>query len=253
MLKAVLLDLDNTLILFDELTYYEKYFQKLNAFFKDVFTPDELRDRVINGTMGLRHNKCNSNNLQCFLETFAQGHESERQHFWEQFMTFYREVYDDIEVAVTLPAGLHAGLEQLRQTGLKLVIASNPIFPVTAQEKRVRWGQLDPGWFNLFTHMENMRYVKPMASYFYQTCDLIGEAPADCLMVGNDPVNDMAAGRAGLKTYRTTDAEVIDYASLTLTDEQRKTGPREIPEPDYEGPFSGVADVVLSLVAGNSC
>ena len=72
------------------------------------------------------------------------------------------------------------------------------------------------------------------------------------MLVGNDPVNDMAAARAGVQTYRTTDAEVIDYASLTLTDEQRKKSPREIPEPDYTGPFSGVATVVENLLAGKA-
>ncbi len=88
-----------------------------------------------------------------------------------------------------------------------------------------------------------------MAEYYHQTCELIGEAPAECLMVGNDPVNDMSAALAGLKTYRTTDAEVIDYASLTLTEEQRKKSPREIPAPDYTGSFAGVADVVERLMA----
>ncbi len=249
MLKAVLLDLDNTLILFDELKYYEAYFKKLNSFFGDEFAPDELKERVINGTMALRFNKGEKTNRQCFLEEFARGRETVSKSLWDRFMAFYREAYGDIEVTVDLPDGLHQVMDRLRATGLKLVIASNPIFPVIAQEKRVRWGRLDPAWFDLFTHIENMRYVKPMAAYYHQTCELIGAVPADCLMVGNDPANDMSATLAGLKTYRTTDAEVIDYASLTLTDEQRKKSHREIPAPDYEGPFAGVADVVERLMA----
>jgi hypothetical protein len=36
-------------------------------------------------------------------------------------------------------------------------------------------------------------------------------------MVGNDPVNDMCAVRAGIKTYLTTDGEVMDYASLPVS------------------------------------
>lgn len=250
MLKAVLLDLDNTLILFDELKYYTAYFKKLNSFFGDEFTPAELRERVINGTLALRFNNGEKTNRQCFLETFARGREAESAALWDRFMAFYREAYGDIEVAVALPDGLHPVMDRLRATGLKLVIASNPIFPVIAQEKRVCWGSLDTAWFDLFTHIENMRYVKPMADYYHQTCELIGEVPAECLMVGNDPVNDMSAALAGMRTYRTTDAEIIDYAALTLTDDQRKEGLREIPVPDHEGPFAGVADVVERLMAG---
>jgi len=247
MLKAVLLDLDNTLILFDELKYYTAYFEKLNHYFGDEFDPSELRERVINGTMALRHNRGLKNNLQHFLDVFAHEREADIPRLWERFKAFYREAYDDIAVTVTVPAGLHPVIAQLRQTGLKLVIASNPIFPVIAQEKRMRWGGLEPAWFDLFTHIENMRFVKPTIDYFKQTCDLIGETPAECLMVGNDPVNDMAAAQAGLKTYRTTDAEVIDYASLTITADQRKKGPQHIPVPDYMGPFAGVADIVAQL------
>jgi len=251
MLKAVLLDLDNTLILFDELKYYTAYFEKLNHYFADEFDPDDLRERVINGTMALRHNRGLKNNLQHFLDVFAHEREADIPRLWERFKAFYQEAYDHIAVTVDVPKGLHPVIAQLRQTGLKLVIASNPIFPVIAQEKRMRWGGLDPAWFDLFTHIENMCFVKPTVDYFKQTCDLIGEAPTACLMVGNDPVNDMSAAQAGLKTYRTTDAEVIDYAALTLTDEQRQKGTREIPDPDFEGPFAGVASAVLTLVNGH--
>jgi len=252
MLKAILLDLDNTLILYDELKYYKAYFKQLNEFFGEEMPPEELKERVLKGTMALGRNKGEKTNLECFLEVFADGLDVDTAFLWERFMDFYREVYDGIRVAVTVPDGLQDGLARLRQNGLKLVIASNPIFPVLAQQKRMRWGGIDPGWFDLFTHMENMRYVKPRTDYFHQACNMIGHAPGDCMMVGNDPVNDMAAGKAGLKTYRTTDAEVIDYASLTLTDAQRKKGPREIPRPDHEGPFSGVAAVVEKLLAGKN-
>ena len=248
MLKAVLLDLDNTLILFDELEYYNAFFQKLNDFFSDEFTQDELKERVVNGTMALRHNNGEKNNLKCFLEVFARGFEEKRAELWERFLVFYRKSYDDIKVAVAVPDGLHDGIGRLRQTGLKLVIASNPIFPMIAQKKRMQWGNLDPEGFDLFTDIENMSYVKPTIDYYCQACKMVGERPEACLMVGNDPVNDMAAAGAGLRTYRTTDAAVVDYAALTLTDEQRNKSFRGIPDPDYEGLFSGVADVVERLM-----
>jgi len=248
MLKAILIDLDNTLILFDELEYYNAFFEKLNSCFSDEFSTDELKERVVNGTMGLRHNTGGKNNLDCFLAVFAKGREEKSAALWERFMLFYRESYDDIKVAVGVPDGLQDGMDRLRQSGLKLVIASNPIFPVIAQKKRMRWGNLDPAWFDLFTDIENMNHVKPSVDYYLQVCRMIGEAPETCLMIGNDPVNDMAAAGAGLRTYRTIDAEVVDYAALTLTAEERTKDARAIPAPDWEGLFSGVADVVEGLM-----
>jgi len=198
--------------------------------------------------MALRHNSGGQTNRDCFLETFARGCEEKSPVLWQQFMAFYREAYDDIRVSVAVPQGLRRVLDTLRQSGLKLVIASNPIFPVIAQQKRMGWADIDPEWFDLFTHMENMHHVKPKPAYYRQTCELIGENPEHCLMVGNDPVNDMAAGKAGLKTFRTTDADAIDYSSLTLTDEQRQRDPASLPVPDFKGPLADVAGVVADLL-----
>ncbi|MCP3950694.1 MAG: HAD family hydrolase [Desulfobacterales bacterium] len=249
MLEAVFLDLDNTLVLYDEVEYYHDYFEKIHCSFADVFELADFKDRLISGTLALGKSQGERSNKEQFLAVFARGHLDQQANLWQRFMDFYRDGYSAMTVNISVPAGLHAGLQRLRQTGLKLAIASNPIFPVLAQQVRMRWAGLQSEGFDLFTSIENMRYVKPRRAYFLQTCELIGVEPKNCLMVGNDPVNDMSAARAGLKTYRTTDAEVVDYASLTLTEEQRKKGPGDIPEPDFEGPFAGVADVVERLLA----
>ena len=248
MLDAVFLDLDNTLVLYDEIEYYHDYFERIHSSFADLFELDEFKDRLVSGTLALGRSQGEKSNREQFMAVFARGNLDKREDLWQRFMDFYANGYNAMEVNVAVPAGLHAGLQRLRQTGLKLVIASNPIFPFLAQQVRMRWAGLQPAWFDLFTSIDNMRYVKPRRAYFLQACELIGAAPENCLMVGNDPVNDMAASRAGLRTYRTTDAEVVDYASLTLTDEQRQKDPRDIPEPDFEGPFAGVADVVERLM-----
>ena len=62
-------------------------------------------------------------------------------------------------------------------------------------------------------------------------------------MVGNDPTGDMAAKLAGLKTYRTTDAETSGFATATLTDPAAPPIPA-MPAPDFTGPLSGLLDVV---------
>jgi FMN phosphatase YigB (HAD superfamily) len=248
MLKAVLLDLDNTLILYDEIEYYRDYFEKIHRSFADIFELDVFKERLVSGTLALGRSSGEQSNREQFMAVFARGHFEKQANLWQRFMNFYGNGYNEMGVNVSVPKGLHTGVQRLRQTGLKLVIASNPIFPISAQQTRMQWGGLKPEWFDLFTSIENMRYVKPRRAYFLQTCSLIGVAPENCLMVGNDPVNDMAAAGAGLRTYRTTDAEVVDYASLTLTDEQRNNPIRAIPEPDFKGPFSGVADVVERLM-----
>ena len=252
MLEAVLLDLDNTLVLYDELEYYHDYFEKIHTAFADIFELDEFKERLVSGTLSLGGARGEQSNRDQFMAVFARGHLDKQENLWRRFMDFYRNGYRRMAVNVTVPDGLQATLDRLRKTGLKLVIASNPIFPVLAQQVRVGWGGMQPEWFDPFTHIENMHYVKPRREYYLQTCKMIGAAPENCLMVGNDPVNDMSAARAGLHTYRTIDAEAVDYASLTLSEDQRKKDPAKIPPPDFEGPFAGVADAVEGLLAKKS-
>ena len=98
----------------------------------------------------------------------------------------------------------------------------------------------------LLTHIENSAHVKPRLEYYRQICHTIGEPPRNCLMVGNDPVNDMAAGAAGLRTFLTLEADSFVSPSISLTDAPGG-GRLEIPAPDYSGPFREVPSAVSRL------
>ncbi len=64
------------------------------------------------------------------------------------------------------------------------------------------------------------------------------------LMVGNDPVNDMVAGKAGLKTYLADDAKGAGRVTLADSKDFQKYQIPGIPEPDFKGPISDVIDVI---------
>ncbi|MGD8367826.1 MAG: HAD family hydrolase [Desulfobacterales bacterium] len=243
MINAVLLDLDNTMLLFDETVYVNRYFEALAPRFSDWFSQGELARRVIGATAALRRNQGAQPNRDFFLAHFCDGSDVQGADVWKRFMDFYENDYDGIQIPVAAPAGLHRTLETLGSSGLKLVLASNPVFPKTAQETRMSWAGIPPHLFDLFTHIDNMAFVKPDAGYYRQICDMLREPPAACLMVGNDPVGDMAAKLAGLKTYRATDAERGGFATVSLTDRRNPLDP-VIPDPDHAGPFAGVLSIL---------
>ena len=246
MLKAVLFDLDNTLVLFDEPAFYERYFARICRSFSDIFPPEEFRNRLLRATMALRRSSGEVSNHRFFLDVFIEGYEHPVTEIWRRFTKFYEDDYDRIEVEVKVPSGLHDGISRLQQRGLKLVVASNPIFPLMVQQKRMAWAGIDRFRFDLVTHIENMSFVKPRLEYYLQICEKIDVAPEECLMVGNDPINDMVAGVTGMKTYLTTEVGEIDYSSLRLTVD-KDSAPRRVPEPDFSGPFADVACVVREL------
>jgi FMN phosphatase YigB (HAD superfamily) len=244
MLKAILLDLDNTLILFDETAFYLRYMERIIPYFADIVPEEAFRDRLLEGIRGLARNDGTISNSHHFMDTFCAGHDDRREAIWARFMRFYQTEYDHIPVDVRIPSGMEALLDQLHAWQLPLVVATNPLFPEIAQAKRLAWGGLDQGRFALLTHMENMSYVKPRMEYYQQVCEMIGVQPRHCLMVGNDAVNDMVAGVAGLKTYLTTDAGEIDYRAVT---KGRKVRRGESHPADFSGPLTGLAAVVDRL------
>lgn len=245
MLKAVLLDLDNTLILFDETAFYQRFMRRIMPFFDDLLPYDKFRDRLLLAIRELRCNNGQVNNSAYFLSVFCDGLAISATLIWERFLRFYETAYGKIAVDVCTPQGVDTMLEQLSVWGLKLVLATNPLFPEVAVRARLDWAGIDPDRFALITHMENMHYVKPRLEYYQSICQMISTDPRHCLMVGNDRTNDMVASVAGLKTFLSTEVGVIDYSAVS------KGGlpPAQSYPADFSGPMSQVVDVVSCLLA----
>ena len=245
MLEAVLLDLDNTMIFFDEDAFYKRYFAKIIPYFADLIPPDQFMDRMARALKALSENPGRIPNSLYFLDIFCFRYRARQPMVWQRFLSFFEDAYDTIPVTVQTAPGLHAILDQLTRWQLKLVVASNPVFPKVVQEKRLAWAGLASDRFEMVTYMENMSFVKPSHGYYRQVCDAIGVSPYGCLMVGNDAVNDMAAGGAGLKTYLTTDAQQLGFPSEPMFD----SPPIEpSPPPDFSGPLAGLPAIVSQLI-----
>jgi len=246
MLTAVLLDLDNTLVLFDETAFYLRYMERIVPFFEDLLPGEAFRDRLLRGIRALRKNDGQVSNQEFFMNVFCDGVADQRHAIWERFLRFYETEYDRIPVNVQIPAGLEGVIDRLQQRQLKLVVATNPLFPRIAQEKRLAWAGLCADRFVLLTHLANMGYAKPHPEYYRQICAMIGVPPEQCLMVGNDAINDMIAGSAGLKTFQTTEAGVIDYRAVTKGRDVREG---LVHAADFSGPLAQVPAVVARLMA----
>ena len=247
MLKAILFDLDNTLILFNENTFYRGYLSRIKKLFADILPPEKFMERLMAATRSLVQNSGNMTNAEYFINTFAQGLEDSKDKLWQRFLLFYESEYDKLEIDVALPRHLHQTMKKIAQTDLKLVIASNPLFPLNVQLKRLAWSGLDARPFKVVTHLENMSFCKPRVEYYQEICRKIDEAPENCLMVGNDPVNDMTGAIIGMKTYLTDDSKddyIVTDRKMMLLERLQITA---IPEPDFAGPFSKVPDAIRRL------
>lgn len=248
MLKAVLFDLDNTLLLFDEMRFFQAYMEKIHAFFSDLMEPAVFRERLLSGSQYLMRNNGRVSNADFYMDHFALGYESIRSDLWQRFMDFYELEYDQFASLTSIPKGGRDLLLKLKALSLKIIIASNPLWPLTAQLKRLEWAGIGDIQYDLITHIENMSYCKPRLEYYKQICRMIDAAPESCLMVGNDPVNDMAVAQINMHTYLTLDYVGEAGSDLSMSRALREGFEHQESEPDFRGPLVHVIDAVQSLL-----
>ena len=113
----------------------------------------------------------------------------------------------------------------LKEKGIGRILATNPLFPRIATESRVRWAGLDPADFDWITTYENASYCKPNPDYYREILGRMGLDPKDCIMVGNDAVEDVAAAELGMEVFLVTDClinkdnrDLSGYPQGSLTD-----------------------------------
>lgn len=93
-----------------------------------------------------------------------------------------------------------ACLEACERLGVAVALATNPTFPRSCTEERMRWAGVDGYPFACVTSLENSTRTKPWDRYYREVCAAVGAEPHECLMVGNDTKYDFPSRRLGLRT-----------------------------------------------------
>ena len=122
------------------------------------------------------------------------------------FDEFYQTKFDSVKDVVVKDEPLSREvIDYVRNKGLRTALATNPLFPSIATEKRIAWAGLSVDDFEFFTTYENSSYSKPNLDYYRWVVSKMGLSFEECLMVGNDTLDDMAAGQGGMNVFLLTD------------------------------------------------
>ncbi len=207
MLSAVLFDLDGTLLDIDLNPFLNDYFTVLGPVVAGVLGHDPndstgLR-AVISATefmSGLHVGQTNRDAFNAEFErlTGTDLHAPEHQAVLDRF---YAETFPTLRGAMGPRLGAVEVVETALGLGLKVAIATNPIFPMTAVRERMRWAGLEHSGVHVVTAYEEMCATKPHPAYYTQTAELLGVDPQTCIMVGDDRVLDMSAADIGMRTF----------------------------------------------------
>ncbi|HWP79388.1 MAG TPA: HAD family hydrolase [Candidatus Acidoferrum sp.] len=220
MVDTILFDLDGTLLPVAQEPFVKSYF---GALCKRVcpygYDKDEIVKGIWAGTAAMYENDGSRTNREAFWEVFGRG------HLEEILDDFYAREFDAVRSVLVREVDRGPFIRALKQKGLTLILATNPVFPAVAIRTRLAWIGLVPEDFELVTDYASSRFCKPAAGYFK---DILGERdPARCVMVGNSPVEDMAAARLGMDAILVTDClegePVGDgYRSMTFAEMEKE-------------------------------
>ncbi|MBO5412634.1 MAG: HAD family hydrolase [Clostridia bacterium] len=205
-MKVVLFDLDGTLLPMDQDAFVKAYFGALAKTLAPLgYEPNALIKAVWMGTMAMVQNQGEKTNEKVFWDTFAGIFGEKVREDIGYFDAFYCNVFDCVQGSCGFNEKAGETVRKIKQTGARVALATNPIFPSIATQKRIAWAGVKPTDFELFTTYENSRFCKPNVNYYLDILDKLGVDAKDCLMVGNDVTEDMVTQTLGMKVFLLTD------------------------------------------------
>ena len=205
-ITTVLFDLDGTLLPMDQDLFIRTYFGSLvKKMAPHGYDPKKLMDAVWAGTAAMVKNDGNVTNEAVFWQSFESffGPGSRRDE--PLFRSFYETEFQNAKSVCGCNPEAARLIHDLKEMGLRTVLATNPLFPAIATKSRTRWAGLHPADFELITVYENSRHCKPNPAYYRDILETLNLRPEECLMVGNDAEEDMVAESLGMKVFLLTD------------------------------------------------
>lgn len=206
MLNTILFDLDGTLVPFVQDEFIHAYLSALIHRLAPMgYKGEELTRALWNGVDAMVKNDGSLTNRQVFWESLIQDMGMASLALEPLFEDFYRQDFNAVQSILRKKVDRGPLIHGLREKGYTLILATNPVFPMSAVETRMSWVGLKAEDFDLITTYENSRHSKPDPGYYQDILAAISRAPEDCLMVGNHPTEDMAALNVGLEGFLVTD------------------------------------------------
>lgn len=211
MIRYLFFDLDGTLLPVETDFFFYHYMTALRPNFTHLIPPEEFDAHLLGSTKKMVIDSDPAcTNEEVFWRDFTARTGRPRAELEPVFLDFYQSQFPALKqyIEVELPGPARKILKIASAAGFSLVLATNAIFPETVIRERLSWISCQDLPFTLITSFEKMHFCKPNPKYYQEILDILRVSADNCLMIGNDPQEDLTAAVLGIKTCLVTDYQV---------------------------------------------
>ncbi len=188
--KLIMFDMDGTLLPMDQDEFVNGYFSLLCKKVIDYVKPEDFVKAIWSGVKAMGESNGLITNQDAFWEDFSLKTNTERSIIEPICDEFYgngfkkaKDFTGENKIAVE-------AVKAAKEKAEYVVLATNPLFPLVAQETRLSFIGLKKDDFDFITAYEDQRYIKPDTRYYMEILKKYDAKPSECLMIGNDEKED---------------------------------------------------------------
>lgn len=197
MTDVVLFDLDGTLLQTNLDSFLPAYFDALDKALHQVAPPNRVASQIKIAVDAMTANDNPGRMLdEIFAEHFYQplGVTSEDCH--QIIAAFYAEDFPDLKSYTQVDAAAQPIVEDCLQSGMRLAIATNPLFPEAATHQRILWAGLNPQDFVYYSTYDHFHFTKPNLTYYAECMGRLGWPEQPPYMIGDSQELDIEPAQA---------------------------------------------------------
>lgn len=210
-MKTILFDLDGTLLSMDADIFERTYLGSLVDFYKTKSEP-QLMIKALSKSISdmILSDDLSKTNQTVFFESFAKLVDPEvYSHVLDTMDIYYNNQFDSVKSITSYSQPLVDAVRSLKEKGHKVILATNPLLPKIATDKRIQWAGFELNDFDHITRFEEYHTSKPNPNYYREIIEKCNLNPNECVMIGNDIQEDGVSKELGMDLWIIND-DLID-------------------------------------------
>ncbi|MBC7544099.1 MAG: HAD family hydrolase [Candidatus Sericytochromatia bacterium] len=235
-IDTLMFDLDGTLVDQFHPGSSPQFALLLMRRFRGLTAPAVTLRAALGATRLMKRHTSDRTNFEVVITEFARRTGIPYDEVAKRFLAFSQHDFPAMKWRFRPIPGAREAILLGKELGFRMVLATNPAVPLSMIQHRVNWAGLGDISWDVITHQQIMRRLKPSVDYYRHLLELVDRPAEQCLMVGNDYQMDTPAMSLGIKTF------LVDRPM------NRKQGRvRSVTMPDWLGTYADLATLIRQL------